>query len=198
MIDPGPVTESRSSTDPKLIEQSWPEHAPPPGVAVDCNTFGMEGHGRFVWGEGDPAAEVVCILDNPGAREDKEGVPFLCGTRQTLRQAAAEAGLDPARLYVTYLVKCRPLRAYDKNLAWSTGRRVLEEQLRAMAPRVLALFGDVVVKALTGDEAASARALRGDSPALFGIPTVVSYHPLAARRRPNLYPLIVEDLRRLS
>ncbi|WP_276245357.1 hypothetical protein [Virgibacillus profundi] len=31
-----------------------------------------------------------------------------------------------------------------------------------------------------------------------GFQTTVAYHPLAARRRPNLYPLLVEDMRLVS
>lgn len=35
---------------------------------------------RVIWGEGNPKASLVMILDNPGAREDREGNEFLCGT----------------------------------------------------------------------------------------------------------------------
>lgn len=30
----------------------------------------------MVWGEGNPAAPIMIILDNPGAREDREGKLF--------------------------------------------------------------------------------------------------------------------------
>lgn len=35
----------------------------------------------------------MILLDNPGAREDRERNSFICGTRQTLQKAAYEAGL---------------------------------------------------------------------------------------------------------
>src|SRR5690625_3973647 len=110
----------------------WPEHAMPEGVELDCGSFGLAGHGRLVWGEGNPNASLMLVLDNPGAREDRHGVPFVCGTRQTLQAAAHEAGLDLNALYVTYLVKCRALRAYDKPKARRIGLRYLQQQLATM------------------------------------------------------------------
>jgi DNA polymerase len=47
-----------------------------------------------IWGEGNPNAPIFIILDNPGAREDREGTPFVCGTRETLQYGMMEAGLD--------------------------------------------------------------------------------------------------------
>lgn len=175
----------------------WPELPVPADVVISCQSFGMSGHGRLVWAEGSAEAPFMCILDNPGAREDKLGNPYTCGTRLTLRAAAREAGLDVDELYITYLVKCRPLRAYDKSLARDVGRGFLQQQACLLLPQVLVLFGDVVTRCLTGDVQASVRALRGTTLRIFDTPAIVTYHPLAARRRTNLYPLLVADLRRV-
>lgn len=58
----------------------WPEDAPPAGVDVPAL---REQGGCLVGGAGNPAAATVGVLDNPGAREDAAGRPFVCGTRQT-------------------------------------------------------------------------------------------------------------------
>lgn len=173
----------------------WPELPPPSGV-IDCNTFGMGGHGRFVWGEGNPASRLMFVLDNPGAREDKAGVAFVCGTRRTLRAAMEEAGIPPDDVYVTYLIKCRSLRAYDKPRARAIGADVLRQQVGAVGPHRLVLFGDVVVQSLIGADV-SVKTSRGTDLKVFQIDATTTYHPLAARRRPNLYPLLVEDLGRI-
>ncbi|MEK5389445.1 uracil-DNA glycosylase family protein [Margalitia sp. FSL K6-0131] len=47
----------------------------------------------MIWGEGNPNGDIYVILDNPGAREDREGNPFVCGTRQTLQQAIEETNI---------------------------------------------------------------------------------------------------------
>lgn len=180
------------------VMESWPELTVPATVEIDCETFGLGGHGRLVWAEGNESALVMLLLDNPGARETPEGEPFVCGTRQTLRTAATEAGMDTDDLYVTFLVKCRPRRAYDREKARSAGLKYVRLQIRTRQLKVIVLFGDVVTSVLTGDDSASVRALRNTPVTVDGIPTVVTYHPLAARRRPNLYPLLVDDLTRAA
>lgn len=157
----------------------------------------MGGHGRLIWGEGNPQAPVVIVLDNPGAREDAEGNPFVCGTRQTLHAAVAEAGLHADDLYLTFLIRCRPRKAYDREKARRIGLRYLIEQIENRQPQCLVLLGDVVTKAVLDDTGVSVRSLRQSDLSVRGIPAIVSYHPLAARRRPNLYPLLVEDLKRV-
>ncbi|WP_251033522.1 hypothetical protein [Bacillus sp. ISL-75] len=78
----------------------WPEE-PTPDNLEDCHECGLYKHGsRMVWGEGNPEAPIMVILDNPGAREDREGNLIVCGTRQTLQQAAREVGLKTDDLYV--------------------------------------------------------------------------------------------------
>jgi DNA polymerase len=56
----------------------------------------------MVWGEGNPEAPIIVLLDNPGSRENRENKPFVCGTRQTLQQAAYQAGLKADDLCNVY------------------------------------------------------------------------------------------------
>lgn len=140
----------------------------------------------------------MIVLDNPGAREDPKGDPYVCGSRLTLRRAMAAAGLPEQAVYLTYLLKCRPRRAYDHPWAWAVGLRHLERQWRDKNPAIIVLLGDVVVRAVTGQATASVRATRGRTLRVQGITAVTGYHPLAARRRPNLYPLLVADLQRAT
>lgn len=81
-----------------------PEDIVPKQIA-GCRGCGLYKHNsRMIWGEGNPRASVMIILDNPGDREDrKTGSPFVCGTRQTLQFAAKESGFKPEDLYTTYL-----------------------------------------------------------------------------------------------
>ncbi len=173
--------------------QSWPEIRIPPDTPP--HTFDeLQEHGsRVVWGEGNPNGSLMIILDNPGARETKDSIPFVCGTRVTLRKALEEGGVDTDDVYVTYLLKRRPTRAYDRARAWDAFRPVLAKQVKDAEPRALVLAGNVVVHSLIDPEK-DVKGLRGQTMRVFGVPTVVTYHPLAARRRPNLFPKLVEDL----
>ncbi|TVY10730.1 uracil-DNA glycosylase [Paenibacillus cremeus] len=141
----------------------------------------------------------MMILDNPGAREDRQGNSFLCGTRETLQLGMREAGIDAADVYVTFLLKCRPIRAYNKPEARAACLPHLELQLFQKKPLVLFGFGDVVAEAVFPDqESASVKELRGSWFEFQGTPISFTYHPLAVRRRPNLLRFFVEDLQALK
>ena len=79
----------------------WPEDKLPKEAAAYKECEVCTEKARIIWGEGNPKAPVVIILDNPG-------------TRQTLQTALHRANLAPDDIYITYLLKCRPLRRYHK------------------------------------------------------------------------------------
>lgn len=172
----------------------WPED-PTPESQKDCRECGLYQQGsRMVWGEGNPKAPIIIILDNPGAREDREGNPMVCGTRQTLQKAAHEAGLDKDELYVTYILKRKPVRAYDKEKTRTICMHHLGEQLLKHRPELIVCLGNVAVQCFFRNPELDVKSMRGSWYEVDGYQTTVAYHPLAARRRPNLYPLLLEDL----
>jgi len=191
-----------------MPENSTSSHCPliplpevlPPAHAADCRECVAAGlHTRIVWGEGNPNANIMLLLDNPGAREDREGNPYVCGTRDTLLAGLAEAGIGREDVFVTYLLKRRPIRSYDKPLARKLCMRHLQDQLAGMKPHLLFGFGNVVAQALLDSEEAEVKSLRGRWHDYAGVEGVgFSYHPLAVRRRPNLRRLFLEDLRMLA
>ncbi len=190
--------ENNRNPKPVFKPEIWPEQPPPPDVA-DCRKCELaEQRKRVIWGEGNPEAKLVVILDNPGAREDRFDEPFVCGTRQTLQQAAAEAGLGADDLYVTYILKCRPIRKYDKELARSTCVAHLERQLEIGRPQLAFCLGNTALRAFSGDAEADVKTARGRWQTIRGVPTAASYHPLAVRRRPVLYRFFLEDWKRVA
>lgn len=176
----------------------WPEHRPP-GHAEFCDRCELAGQRqRVIWGEGNPSADVLVLLDNPGAREDREGNAFVCGTRETLQQAADEAGFRPEDLYVTYVVKCRPRKAYDKPLAREACSVHLAEQLLHTRPAIVFCLGNVALQSFLNDPEAEVKRMRGTWTEAAGTAVTASYHPLAVRRRPALYRFFLDDWRRVA
>jgi uracil-DNA glycosylase len=172
------------------------DEEPAPAHAIACQQCELsKQRKRVIWGEGNPNAPIIVILDNPGAREDKEGKPWVCGTRETLQLGLREAGLGLDNIYVTYLLKCRPLRAYDKPAARGACSMHLELQLAQKKPELLIGLGNVVVQALFPEEEADVKGYRGRWHAYQEIPINFSYHPLAVRRRPVLMKYFIEDLK---
>jgi DNA polymerase len=170
-----------------------PEH-PVPQTAAECMRCDLcKQRSRIIWGEGNPNGKLIVILDNPGSREDNEGQPLLCGTRRTLQEAASSSGFHLDDLYVTYVLKCRPKRKYDKSVAVCACIGYLEQQL--VEHRYMAAFclGDRAVKAFFNDPDITVKESRNTQHLIRGLATFVSYHPLAVRRRPNLYPYFLDD-----
>ncbi|MEI3605752.1 uracil-DNA glycosylase [Pseudogracilibacillus sp. SE30717A] len=171
----------------------WPED-PTPEYLIDCKECGLFKHGtRMIWGEGNPNASLMIILDNPGAREDKEGREFVCGTRQALQQAAYEVGLSVQEIYVTYVLKRQPRKKYDKAYTRKICIKHLEEQLKEKQPSLIFCMGNVAVQSFFRNDEAEVKTLRGKIHLVNGFSTAVAYHPLAIRRRPNLRAGFIED-----
>ncbi|MFD2443875.1 uracil-DNA glycosylase [Bacillus sp. CGMCC 1.16607] len=171
----------------------WPEE-PTPDHLKTCGDCGLDQHGsRMVWGEGNPNAPIMVILDNPGAREDREGNSILCGTRQALQQAASYAGFTRDDLYVTYILKRRPVRAYDKERVRQICMGHLDQQLADKQPSFILCLGNVAVQSFFQNTEAEVKTLRGKVHHIKGYRTAVAYHPLAVRRRPNLWTTFQED-----
>lgn len=171
----------------------WPED-PIPEHLKNCSECGLEKHGtRMIWGEGNPQAPIYILLDNPGAREDRENKPFLCGTRQTLQKAANEVGLTADDLYVTFVLKRRPKKAYDKEETRKICINHFLEQIQLNKPKFIFCLGNVSVQSFFQNTELDVKSLRGEWHDMLGYQTTVAYHPLAVRRRPNLWPLFLDD-----
>lgn len=171
----------------------WMEEAVPVEVEGCTKCALCAQRSRMIWGEGNPKAPVIAVLDNPGAREDREGRPMICPTRQTLQEGAYRAGLKPEDIYVTYILKCRPVRKYDKEAARGACLGYLLLQLERQKPRLGFCLGDTAAMWFFGDSDARVKNLRGSWHIARGLPTAVTYHPLAVRRRPTLTGIFDKD-----
>lgn len=58
-----------------------------------------------VMGDGDPKAPLVLLGEQPGDREDQEGEPFVGPAGKLLDRALDDAGIDPASVFRTNVVK---------------------------------------------------------------------------------------------
>lgn len=73
-------------------------------AAAACARCGLcEAATQTVWGEGDGAADLMIVGEQPGDREDLEGRPFVGPAGQVLRAEMREAGIG--RAWLTNAVK---------------------------------------------------------------------------------------------
>lgn len=164
---------------------AWREDFQPSG-SLPCDTCSLaESGSRIIWGEGNPDSDIWILLDNPGMREDVAGVPFVCGTRQTIHSTAREFGFTEHSLYVTYVVRRRPVRKYPKDVERKTCIRNFHIQISTHDPKIIFCMGDVALSSLLGVES-HVKDMRGKSHRWQDYTLLTTYHPLAVRRRPNL------------
>lgn len=163
---------------------------------------------RTVFGEGDPAARMMLVGEQPGDAEDRAGRPFVGPAGRILERALADAGLARDALYLTNAVKhfkweARGRRRLHKTPSPDEVRacsRWLEGEIAALRPELLVCLGATATHALLGGSQALA-AVRGRVIArTAAAPLLATVHPSYVLRVPAsihglVYKSLVADLR---
>jgi uracil-DNA glycosylase family protein len=113
---------------------------------------------QVVFGEGSPTATLMIVGEGPGEGEDKSGHPFYGRAGQTLNALLDEAGISRETVWITNVVKCRPIAVNGKRVSnrpprvpeinacaiWRLG------ELAIIKPRIVCCLGAVAAKAIVG------------------------------------------------
>lgn len=157
---------------------------------------------QTVFGDGPRGAHLMLVGEQPGDREDVEGLPFVGPAGRLLDGALRDADIDRDDVYVTNAVKHFRWERDDggaRRLHKKPGRTHiracqpwLRAELRAVSPAVVVLMGSTAVNAMFGfDQTLSAlRETDHRLPGEFGedapgARAVVTIHPSAVLRSPQ-------------
>ena len=152
------------------------------------------GRHKTVPGEGPCDAEIMLVGEAPGAEEDLSGRPFVGRAGKVLDRALAQAGLGRSKIFITSVIKCRPLgNRKPKAGEIDECLPILQAQIDAIKPEAIGLMGNVATKAILGLEGVTG--LHGR---VFQDRYVVTYHPAAVLRRRELQEDLVSDLKKLK
>lgn len=139
---------------------------------------------QTVFGEGNPAAEVMFIGEGPGKQEDITGRPFVGRAGELLtRIIEMGMGVPRSRVYIANLVKCRPTvdmkmerdRPPDPEELQSCAPYILK-QVEIIRPGVIVALGSPSSKFLLNTTSGITR-LRGTWGEYRGIPVMPTFHP---------------------
>jgi uracil-DNA glycosylase len=157
-----------------------------------------ESRQSVVFGEGNPAADVVVVGEAPGQEEDRTGRPFVGRAGKLLDLLLMSAGFPREDVYIGNVLKCRPPdnRNPLPDEADTCTTHFLRPQIEAIAPRVLLAVGRFAVQSLLGTDAAIGR-LRGRIHDVGGTPAIVSYHPAFLLRSPHMMRSAWQDMQLL-
>jgi uracil-DNA glycosylase len=145
---------------------------------------------QTVFGEGPQDAEIMLVGEQPGAREDREGRPFIGPAGLLLDKALREAGVDRKRVYVTNAVKHfkfeprgkRRLHKRPNAGEIKIWRRWLFEEIDAISPRLIVALGATAAQGLTG-RAIPVQSNRGSLLTVDkGLRVLMTIHPSALLR----------------
>jgi DNA polymerase len=149
---------------------------------------------NFVFGVGNPSADVVVIGEAPGADEDAQGEPFVGRAGQLLNKILEAIQFKREDVYICNILKCRPPNNREPlPEEIELCEPYLWKQLEIIKPAMILCLGRTAGQALlkTND---SLGALRGKFFDYRGINLMVTYHPAALLRNPNWKKPTWEDV----
>jgi uracil-DNA glycosylase family 4 len=150
---------------------------------------------KFVFGVGDPNADVMFIGEGPGADEDAKGEPFVGRAGQLLNKIIEATGMKREQVYICNIVKCRP----PNNRPPLPGEEemctpYLMKQIELVKPKFIICLGRTAAQWLlrTAD---GLSAMRGRMHDFGGAKLIVTYHPAALLRNPEWKKPTWEDMK---
>jgi len=134
---------------------------------------------RFVFGAGNPEADIVFVGEAPGADEDRQGEPFIGAAGQLLTRIIEAIQLRREDVFICNVLKCRPPNNRDPlDSEVATCEPYLQQQLEIIQPRLICALGRFAGNCLLKRKG-SLSSLRGQLHDYRGIPVIVTYHPAA-------------------
>lgn len=129
-------------------------------AAIGCRGCGLYEHAsQTVFGHGHPDASIMLVGEQPGDREDVEGLPFVGPAGRLLARALGDADIDPETTYQTNVVKhfkftrkggTRRIHQKPSRSEVVACRPWLIAEIHALRPTTIVLLGATAAQALLG------------------------------------------------
>jgi DNA polymerase len=149
---------------------------------------------KFVFGVGNPNADIVFVGEAPGADEDAQGEPFVGRAGQLLNKILDAIQFKRDEVYICNILKCRPPNNREpQSDEIDQCEPHLWKQLELLKPKIIVCLGRVAGQTLLRTTQ-SLGELRGKVHSYRGINLVVTYHPAALLRNPNWKKPTWEDV----
>ena len=159
-----------------------------------------------VYGDGDPRAKIVMVGEAPGEQETLLGRPFVGKAGKNLDEFLELTGLRRAEMYITNVVKFRPVKISEKGRASNrppTKEEIalflpwLKRELDILRPQVIVTLGNVPLKALMGAQV-NIGDVHGVAAECSGMTVFPMYHPASLIYNPSLKPVYAADMAKLA
>ena len=142
---------------------------------------------KFVFGTGDPSADLLLVGEAPGQEEDLQGEPFVGRAGRLLDKILKAIGYTRnTNVFITNIVKCRPPDNRDPLPSEvEECSPYLNKQIELIKPKLIVALGKVAGKALLKKDILL-KEMRNETYYYKSIPLRITYHPAALLRNPSL------------
>jgi uracil-DNA glycosylase family 4 len=137
------------------------------------------------------------VGEAPGRDEDLQGKPFVGRAGQLLNLMLHAIGLKREDVFIANVLKCRPPSNRDPLPAEvQKCEPYLLKQIDMISPKLIVALGRIASASLLNTKA-SLGDLRNQIHTYNQVPLVVTYHPAALLRNPQLKRQAWEDLKKI-
>lgn len=152
---------------------------------------------KFVFGVGNPNADLMFVGEAPGEQEDLQGVPFVGRAGKLLDDILHAINLTRDDVYIANVLKCRPPENRDPSRdEIDQCEPYLIKQIELIQPKLLVALGRISATTLLRSKD-SLTNMRGQVFDYHGTDMVVTYHPAALLRNPNWKRPAWEDFKKI-
>ena len=154
---------------------------------------------HFVFGVGDPKADLLVVGEAPGADEDAKGEPFVGRAGKLLDQILGAVQLERGKgVYIANILKCRPPNNRDPLPSEvEECEPHLIKQIQLIQPKLILALGRIAAQTLLNTTTPLSK-LRGQLHDYHGVPLMVTFHPAALLRNPNWKRPTWEDVQEMK
>ena len=203
------VTENIAMEQPVMIEQGRPQQILAKNLSPELKEFYDQIHScqkctlgstrkHFVFGEGNPKADIMFVGEAPGKDEDEKGIPFVGRAGKLLDKMLAAIGLSRNDVFIANVLKCRPPHNRDPLPDEIVQcEPYLKKQLDLIKPKVLVALGRIAGQVLL-KRTDSLSVLRQETLLYEKTPLIVTYHPAALLRNPQWKQNAWIDLKKIK
>ena len=152
----------------------------------------------FVFGSGNPNADLLFIGTAPNSDEDSEGEPFIGEDGDLLTKIIEAIKLRREDVYLSNLTKCcTPDGRNPTKEEASACKPILNKQIMTIRPLVICTLGDIAAQTLLDTEEPIS-SLRGRFHNYNGIPLMPTYHPSYILKNHDVKREVWEDMKQIK
>lgn len=153
---------------------------------------------KFVFGTGDPNADLLIIGEAPGKDEDLQGEPFVGRSGKLLTSILESIQLSRDDVFIANILKCRPPNnRRPSSSEVDTCEVYLHKQIELINPKYILALGLTAADTLLKQKCIM-KDIRGEVLDYRGKKLMITYHPSALLRNPNLKRPVWEDMKKLK